>query len=622
MNDEHNGLQGIYKIPAPPPPDLESTALPTEVLFGRMNQFVAIRESFPPPPEPQGVHTLPSEVLFKIFETLATPDTPQTMDPCKHWDEPLVSADWLVVNLVCKHWHRVACEFPLLWRAIDVGSSVDWLGLCLKRSGSAPLDIRLYDSAKLLQAAVLLLGHVRRIRSLRVTKDAAADSLHALGSLFMVGMPALEGLYLDANKHDAPFSHKNLHDVFRLDATSENLFPSLRTLFLDALYLPPTPALLRGLRVLVLRDAQPAGEAHKLTLPQFLDALEACPTLEWLRLWDAFPFCLCNRCDDPAQQDVGDRAVALPNLRRVAFACSSSPRDGPPDTRATRCRRLLSHLRLSELAEVTVYVSTLHGLRKSFHDHLPDNPECLPIVRAADKASFKGPWEFEATVGCACDQCIEEAAWLRRAYRDEEGRGADLPWVALACEEATRWGLLSVAIDSSCNCAEVNTPTQADDAAREFAELLAAAPLRWLDVVHGPTRTGFGNIFGAFGGLVMLVLGCGWKATSKNMLDFFDALAPGPYALGGGGAEAPLPQLRALRLHQARWYSGLARDLRACLHRRRLVGARLADLHVQLMWAPGVKGKKQNNARMTHLRGLVDLVRNVEVKLVTVVANS
>ncbi|KAI0717371.1 hypothetical protein C8T65DRAFT_726200 [Cerioporus squamosus] len=557
-----------------------------------------------------GVNSLPPEVMLKIFQALATASPANV-----RWDQQRVPTDWLVVNLVCQYWRRIACAFPILWRAIDVGSSVEWLQLCLARSGSAPLDVRLYDHRTLFQTAAILLKHAGRIRSLMVTQDAAGDALHALGSLFMVGMPALEELYLDADKPDAPFLGKCLHDVFLLDRKSERTFPSLRTLHLDALYLPPTRSILQGLRVLELTNSRPETSAREVTFTEFLDALDACPTLEELKLWNSLPFCICDDCSDA---DEADRVVALPNLRTLSLFCLSDFGDVGTAVETTRCRHFLSHLRLPEHTETVLYAPTRHEERKSFLNHLPNDPACLPILRTADEATLKGAWNFTASTRCPCAKCAEMDSQLVHTHADadeweeEEEDAADSDR-----DQDTHRGSLTMYILNPCGCPSGDGVAEEDAAAREFAELFAAAPLRRLEVFYGTSQVGFGHLFSSFHGLSALMLQCCGHATETNMRDFVRALA-GPSAARGtdvsgerAGENAPLPQLRWLCIHGACWYRGLAQDLEACLRAREVKGAsKLYELHVELCSgsAKGRKGRKLDKKRAKQLSALAPLV--------------
>ncbi len=564
-------------------------------------KYIDADANIPEPPDAataRGIDTLPPEVMLKIFQVLAAA-TPGNV--LVRWDHERVPREWLVVNLVCRYWRRLACGFPVLWRAIDVGGCVEWMQLCLVRSGSAPLDIRLYNHTTLFQAAALLLNHTERIRSLIVTDDAAANSLHALGSLFMVGMPALEELYLDACRLGAPLAGKCLYDVFLLNRTSENIFPSLRTLHLSGLYLPPTASLLRGLRVLELVESHPGSFANQLTFEEFLDALEACPTLEKLKLWSSFPF----RID----RDNVDRVVALPNLRLLSLLCPSDHGNADSAVKTTRCSYLLSHLRLAESTAITVFAPVRLRERKSFLDHIPNNPACLPILRAANQAILKGAWEFAVSMPCPCAECSRLDSELLHMH---PGDGET------ACDKDT--GGLSMILVNPCRCSADDSVGEEDAAVREFAELFVAAPLRRLELFYGASQVGFGHLFSSFRGLFVLALECCGYATRDNMRDFVYALA-GPLAWGSEGARlgesdtAPMPQLRWLCVHQACWYGELAQDLETCLRSRKAKGAgKLQELHVVLKSAKGTKRRKLNNMRETKLRALASLVETVNVE--------
>ncbi|RPD65500.1 hypothetical protein L227DRAFT_649586 [Lentinus tigrinus ALCF2SS1-6] len=634
MCGKDNEFEGIYEIPARPPPDPGViNALPTEILFGKVNEFVAICESLPDADKPQGINRLPSEVLFTIFKALASP---AESDEDELWDAKLISTDWLVVNLVCRHWHTVACAFPILWRAVDVGSSVEWLRLCLDRSASAPLDLRLYDRTTVFQAAALLVTHAGRIRSLRVPRDVAADSLHALSSLFMVGLPALKELYLDASRRDAPFAGKCLYDVFRLEDKSEPLFPSLHTLHLNSLYLPPRASLLRGLRSLELIESQPQGPHLKTrpTFDEFLDALDAChPTLEHLTLCNSFPFCLCDDCGGGG---TAGRTVALPKLQTLSVLCPPQADTIELSTgKTTSCRHFLSYLRLPERMWTTVSTARSHRDHKTFCQYLPADPACLPVLAAAVSASFRGAWQFEAHTPCACQGRRLRDVHAQLTYDNGHAKGEE---AGKAIQSGGRCaGMLTMDILDMERCPL--DVAEEDEAAREFAELFAHAPLRQLEVYHGLSAAGFGHLFGTLRGLAVLFFQGSSLVTREHIRDFLFALSA-PYTLGHGyghtgkstkgrkegkgkekevaNVDVPLPELGALCLHCVCWYGGFAQDLATCLRSRAENGARkLAHLHVVLLSAKGSNRGKLNKKRTQQLRRMTELTETpVEVDVI------
>ena len=579
---------------------------------------------------PSGVNALPSEVLLEIFQALKAPAGLKKPGSTARWDQRQMSATWLVVNLVCRRWHTVASTSPILWRTIDVGRSVKWLQLCLARSGATPLDVLLYDRTTVVRAAGLLLEHAGRLRSLRVVRDVAADLLYAVSRLFRAGMPALEELYLDADKRGAPYEGKCLLDVFRLGRKSESLFPSLRVLHLSALYLPPKASLLQNLRVLELIESRPEGPRPKmrLTMDEFLDALEACYlTLEHLKLWNSFPFCLCEDCGGLGRPH---RAIALPKLRTLSLLC-------PPDAEivttahgeTTKVRHFLSYLRLPKRMETFVGSAKFHGERKTFHHHLPADPAVLPVLNMARRAKLQGAWQFTAYTPCACELQNMDDAHVRLMLEDahasdeEEDRTSKVAPGPHSKDDRCA-GVLTV--DIMTMEGYLLDVAQEDAAAQEFGELFAHAPLRQLEVQYGPSAAGFGHLFGALRGLTVLQLECGAEAPREQVTDFLTALAE-PYALGHQGEEGkgkgkekekavdvPLPNLGALCLHNVCWYGGFAQDLEICVRSRVERGARqLSALHVTLFSARGVKRRKLNKKREQQLRALTELAETIEV---------
>ncbi|KAI0316917.1 hypothetical protein OF83DRAFT_1059563, partial [Amylostereum chailletii] len=86
------------------------------------------------------VHTLPSEILLKIFGQLSVDWAPRKGNGSR--GEPSFVLGWIRVTHVCRHWREVALFAPTLWSDVKVESySYPWIEEVVRRSGTAPLSL-------------------------------------------------------------------------------------------------------------------------------------------------------------------------------------------------------------------------------------------------------------------------------------------------------------------------------------------------------------------------------------------------------------------------------------------------------------------------------------------------
>lgn len=176
---------------------------------------------------------------------------------------------WLRIVSTCRHWYRVACATPLLWRTIQVSRrNFAWVELCLNRSMTAPLRISLRSPSDELLESIAL--HSHRIQHLNAIDPWTTQPLSFLHS----PMPLLEKLRL--------FGGVNMSNTgfFGFETTPGN-YPLLRDLeLISTKSMPKNLAFYSNLRRLSLRSC-----TIDINLDHFYDILAACTRLESLALY-------------------------------------------------------------------------------------------------------------------------------------------------------------------------------------------------------------------------------------------------------------------------------------------------------------------------------------------------
>ena len=305
------------------------------------------------------IHTLPNELLACIFTMCSTVNI---VYAGRSRTVPSVSTVmWVHLRLVCRLWNDIANATPELWRAADIYSDpkLNWLQVCLARSGAVPVDIAFHcGTLPRKQFDVeLLLPHSHRIKSL-LFDYVKEDWRPILLRMFLDSMQALENLrYVRDTRGIAGVRvTANAYDDLRI---SLDRFPRLHTLELAGTAAPRDPLVYGRLRSLILEDC-----SCDLTYKQFLDALSSAQSLRHVRLCDLL------------RQLRGDLAsnhrATLPQLTCLELQAHS------PEQSAT----FLDHVYLPVLNELEVHgeirAVAESDLTETLRELLPHEPGAYP----------------------------------------------------------------------------------------------------------------------------------------------------------------------------------------------------------------------------------------------------
>lgn len=232
------------------------------------------------------INLLPVEILIKILKLVVVPLTPEEALSAR------VAARWTEnVFPVCRHWRRVVCSTPSLWRVVGVCSTPEWLALCVERSAGLPVDVSVQRwPLQSMTSHLYSLASLSKIRSLSLASVEDTFSVFPSNSYW----PALEDLYIRA---DFRPSQEVGWDPKR--------FPQLRSLTIQACTFPQDQSHCPPLRILHLR-----GYFRPILVTRFLYIVESMQSLEQLSvdLYDIW------RPDPPS--DPG-RIISLPQLRKA-----------------------------------------------------------------------------------------------------------------------------------------------------------------------------------------------------------------------------------------------------------------------------------------------------------------
>jgi F-box-like len=249
------------------------------------------------------ISRLPTELLYKIFSTLACLDYSNPTDVS--WIRPITA--------VCSHWRAVALECPRLWSSI-IFSRPSWAAEMLKRSKMAPLAIRAdltYLTPKMVDAVQMALQHVSRIRELHLTASKA--TMEKLIDNLNQRAPLLQSLCLSNPR----YSHFLMDDGYTLPTS---LFDGdghrLQRLELVKCNIRWDSPLLCGLTQIKIHKM---SNMCRPTMPQLLDALEKMPLLESLDMEDSLPVLPEDALSIPS----GQRTVPLPHLSHLCLLATT-----------------------------------------------------------------------------------------------------------------------------------------------------------------------------------------------------------------------------------------------------------------------------------------------------------
>ncbi|KAA1474577.1 hypothetical protein DENSPDRAFT_841181 [Dentipellis sp. KUC8613] len=135
----------------------------------------------------------PAEILEYIFSSAITdqPSAKPSSASLEHGDSlPLLA----LVTHVCSHWRAICLKAPRLWTGISDHLPTKWRLEFMRRSGSAPLRIRLRSSIpKALQEEILShLHHVEVLHLVRLESRAC----HFIERIWALSAPVLTELHL------------------------------------------------------------------------------------------------------------------------------------------------------------------------------------------------------------------------------------------------------------------------------------------------------------------------------------------------------------------------------------------------------------------------------------------
>ncbi|RPD80594.1 hypothetical protein L226DRAFT_204682 [Lentinus tigrinus ALCF2SS1-7] len=340
------------------------------------------------------ITNFPNELLIKIFAELG------------------LAYDLFLPMRVCREWRNIIRYTPEFWRNIRFNRNQEWPILCLERSQQLLVDIFVFFSA-------IPLSHVLHI--LRPHKDRIALlKLHDLDCgqvrdyVSLGNMRHLKSLEVNVLHNHAAGHHGICPPL---------LLTSSRLERLDVIGLTvqgPSPTVFSTLRELRIVGHVGARRTHDLS--QFLNMLQACASLEGLRL--------LNRSLDAINFDLPQysRFVALPRLRELTIK-----------GKVRLVSHMVSHLEVGPKVAIWLIaeceeVEDVRRAAVALRALLPsDLQRCrLPILRTANRVKVDmadGPEEvlfITATRGENPDEKIElsleftREVWANRA-RDDQG---------------------------------------------------------------------------------------------------------------------------------------------------------------------------------------------------------
>ncbi|KAI0755523.1 hypothetical protein C8Q74DRAFT_312060 [Fomes fomentarius] len=238
------------------------------------------------------ISRLPNEMMAYVFALCTVPPLP----PYHRFRLRSVSdPEWILLTLVCRHWHDFAHATPTLWSNITVGRKAELLQLCLTRSASTALDIAFTSGQFPFRQLGILIPHARRIRTLQF-ETVREEWRAVLHKLLREPMPALEELRYHWNMQAISATY---HDL----AISSRQFPRLEVLHLMNAPAPRDPQTFWKLSSLSLENC-----LCDLTYDQFLSALSGNETLEELHL-----LCFLGQLASDTQPST-DARITLPRL--------------------------------------------------------------------------------------------------------------------------------------------------------------------------------------------------------------------------------------------------------------------------------------------------------------------
>lgn len=337
------------------------------------------------------IHQLPEDILLRIFHLVK--QGPSSLAGLVRSDDWTRIAEydiggwlpahrgWPAVMGVCKYWRMLIWNAPLLWSTIFVRGNVEWLELALARSSSAPVDMVLLRPDIIQFALPVLSPHTHRIRLLQFTNVKEENAQFIAPFLLKTALPKLEELRIQGFSGLVPSHMDEDRVVLELD---KGLLPSLHTLRLSNALVPLDCAAVSALRVLDLSHVSLHAYMAALSLDDLLNALERIKSLEALSFDWGLPY--------RWSLERSNRMVALPGLRSLRiisptdYENSSSPDE---EVLMTFLRHL--HIPLGANIRITACVDG-EPEGYNFLKLIPQDPDCLPILRCATSATLGKVW--------------------------------------------------------------------------------------------------------------------------------------------------------------------------------------------------------------------------------------
>ncbi|KAK7018378.1 F-box domain-containing protein [Favolaschia claudopus] len=302
------------------------------------------------------IHRLPNELMTRIFTIFATESD----------SDMLFNLEWTQIMRVCHHWHAVALAAQHLWAYIEVEGTGSRFFPQLRRSGAAPLTIKLNLSEYTEHYVQYIMGHSVRIRELNF-KGEAKYVFEFIASLPEFALGILSTLILKATMgtEDVPSNVSRSLPRILFDGK----LPRLQALSLDSIECP-WPSL-TGLTALSLTGSSDSSQSTPSTFAGLLDMLRACPQLISLKLAHLCPPLI------PGHLYASVDLLALKSLRL---------RDP-----ATSCQALLEHLRIPSEACISLLAyglrsgNDIRGILVPIRKHLRSARALKPLLLKIDR---------------------------------------------------------------------------------------------------------------------------------------------------------------------------------------------------------------------------------------------
>lgn len=264
-------------------------------LQGRLSETQYVRNGLVP------IHTLPTEILIKIFDKLL-----ESYDLDQYYKRGVAK-----ISLVCSRWNTVAQGTPQFWSEISSGHSVTTIERALKKSGDCSLKVHAVASYAWSNTGQRILELITPHASRWLSADLCLTSTTTfLESLTSFPAPRLVSLRLSAPRNSSLSTLRPI-SLFQGNA------PQLKNASFRAIPIPWDSPILSGLESLELRELDISNSP---TSVQILRILESCPALETLVLQKN----ITTDWEIPEDMD----CVHLPRLMTLKLEMSAAQGDG------------------------------------------------------------------------------------------------------------------------------------------------------------------------------------------------------------------------------------------------------------------------------------------------------